>query len=279
MAATIRLITALVLLAFAGKVPAAEVYRNELGMRFLELPSGRFTMGTQDLTAALFERPDGDRSAIADEAPAHTVVLSRPFFLGETEVTQGQWHRVMGTRPGPSAYWDREGWRELPVVSVSWHMARQFAEQLSSRDPKADYRLPTEAEWEYAARAGSRGLRPFPKKALDGHAWYIRNSMDVPQPVATRRANAWGLYDMLGNAWEWVADWYAPDYYERAPRRDPAGPSSGERKVRRGGSYHCPSHLVRPGYRGTDDPGSRYSVLGLRLVAEPEGVTPPAAPE
>jgi formylglycine-generating enzyme required for sulfatase activity len=238
-------------------------------MAFVRVPAGSFLMGTRDIDGAAMERPDGEAGPIRDETPAHRVRITRPFDLGRTEVTQGQWLEVMGTRPGPESHWFREDWRTLPAVAISWNMAQRFARELGRLDPEHRYRLPTEAEWEYAARAGSEGLRPFPVEELERHAWLIDNSGDEPQPVGTRAANGFGVHDMLGNAWEWTADWYDPRTYAEASRVDPRGPDSGIARVRRGGSYHCPAHLVRPGYRAADDPGKRYSVLGFRLVREP----------
>ncbi len=242
---------------------------NDLGMRFVPIPAGEFSMGTADPAAARMEIPDPKPDDVLDETPAHRVRISRPFYLGETEVTQEVWYRVMGNQPGPEAYWARPDWRRLPVAAASWLMAERFVAELNARDPDYRYRLPTEAEWEYAARAGSAGLRPMPAEELPEHAWFIANSGDEPQPVATRRPNAFGLYDLLGNVWEWVDDWYAGDTYSAGMRTDPRGPAGGRAKVRRGGSYHCPIHLVRPGYRAANPPDTRYTVLGFRLVAEP----------
>ena len=251
---------------------ATEVYPptlvNDLGMIFVMIPAGEFVMGTHDLDEALFERPEADSSRIADEAPAHRVAFKKTFYLGRTEVTQQQWLKVMGTKPGPDSHWQRSDWRELPLVSISWDRAQEYVRRLNERNDKFRYRLPTEAEWEYAARAGSHGLRPFPVEQLKDHAWYIENSDDIPQPVATRRPNAWGLYDMLGNAWEWVGDWYGPDTYTRGATVNPKGPPTGRLRVRRGGSYHCQPHLVRSAYRAADKPDQTYSVLGFRLLVE-----------
>ena len=242
---------------------------NEQDMTFVAVPAGEFIMGTHGLEAAAMERPDGKLSQIRDETPPHRVSLPEPFLLGRTEVTQDQWLKVMGTRPGPEAHWQREDWRTLPVVSVTWQDVQHFIKALDERTPGITYRLPTEAEWEYAARAGTEGLRPMPVDKLPDYAWYIENSGDEVQPVATRKANTWDLHDMLGNVWEWTADWYAPDYYANAPDINPQGPAAGNKKLRRGGSYHCPMHLVRPGYRSADTPTQAYSVVGFRLVAKP----------
>jgi formylglycine-generating enzyme required for sulfatase activity len=175
----------------------------------------------------------------------------------------------MQNRPGGVDFWTRENWETLPMATASWYMAQRFVEEINRLDRDYRYRLPTEAEWEYAARAGSQGLRPVAESELDHFAWFINNSGDEPHPVATREANAYGLYDMLGNVWEWVADWYAPDSYARLPATDPRGPGEGFAKVRRGGSYHCPIHLIRPGYRAANCPETAYSVQGFRLVAAP----------
>jgi formylglycine-generating enzyme required for sulfatase activity len=254
-------------------VPAVQadpdVFRNPIGMTFVEIPAGSFIMGTEEPDEPASERPDGNRDAVRDESPAHRVEFPAAFYLGTTEVTQGQWLEIMGTQPGPQEYWAGADWRHLPVVSVSWHDAGRFIQHLQARDPTAQYRLPTEAQWEYAARAGTRGLRPVSPQQLPEHAWYIANSGDVPHPVGTRRANPWGLYDMLGNAWEWTRDWYAPDHYAQSASVNPQGPDSGRKRVRRGGSYHCPLHLVRPGYRAADRPDTTYSVTGFRLIAIP----------
>jgi sulfatase modifying factor 1 len=247
------------------------LYRNPVGMTFVEIPAGYFIMGTANLDEATIERPDGEEAEIRDETPAHRVEFPKPFYLGATEVTQGQWLEIMDTKPGPEAQWTGADWQHLPVVSVSWHDVDHFAQRLHERDPGAHYRLPTEAEWEYAARAGTRDLRPVSMLELPEHAWYIANSGDLLHPVATRSPNPWGLYDMLGNVWEWTQDRYAPDQYTHASTVNPQGPDKGNKRVRRGGSYHCPQHMVRPGYRSADDPETRYTVVGFRLIALPTG--------
>ncbi len=249
-------------LVWAGAATAAP------SIEFVSVPAGEFVMGTQDIGEIAFELPDGDTRVVEDETPARRVKISRPFELSRTEITQGQWFDLMQSRPGPEALWQRPDWRVLPVVSVSWHDAGRFIARLNQHARTTRYRLPTEAEWEYAARAGSTGPRPFPAAALGDHAWTLGNSGDAPQPVATRQPNAWGLYDMLGNAWEWVGDRYAADAYRELPAADPDNQQQGDKRVRRGGSYHCAPHLVRPAYRAADAPGTRYSVLGFRVLRE-----------
>jgi formylglycine-generating enzyme required for sulfatase activity len=256
---------------FPLQVQAAATIVNDVGMAFREIPAGEFTMGSTALDEIIIEQPDGKAAMVRDETPAHRVVFKQPFYLGITEVTQGQWQAVMGKdkQRGPDSHWSRKDWQQLPVVGVTWHDTQDFIERLNDSDAKYRYRLPTEAEWEYAARAGHSGMRPWPVEELPEFAWYIENSGDVIQPVATRKANAWGLHDLYGNVWEWTGDWYAPDYYANTPTVSPRGPGEGTKKVRRGGSFHCQVHLVRPGYRAADTPDTRYSVIGFRVVAEP----------
>jgi formylglycine-generating enzyme len=252
---------------------AETIETNDIGMTFVTIPAGHFLMGITEAERQTvideMEKPDFD--AFKDEQPQHKVIISKDFLLGETEVTQGQWLKVMENKPGPKEYWQQDDWETLPVVSVSWNMAKRFTEELSKMDPDYNYRLPTEAEWEYAARGGSNALRPMPIAQLVDYAWHFQNSDDVPHPVASLNANAFGVHDMLGNAWEWVADWYAPDTYIKATRTDPAGPKTGQSRLRRGGSYHCPLFQTRPGYRSANTPDTAYSVIGFRVVAEPGG--------
>lgn len=261
----------LCLLALSLSLPAraAETIENFLGMRFVKIPAGEFIMGTEDLVPAIMEIPEPKENALVEETPAHTVVISKSFYIGQTEVTQQQWLTVMENKPGPEAVWRRDDWQSLPVASVNWFMAQRFVEELSKMDSRYSYRLPTEAEWEYVAKDGVNDLRPVDLDALEDHAWYIMNSGDLPQPVATRMPNGFGVYDMMGNVWEWVSDWYAPDTYTQAGRTDPMGPDQGTSRVRRGGSYHCPLHLTRPGYRSANSPATRFDVLGFRVIAEP----------
>jgi len=239
-----------------------------LTLKFVTIPAGEFVMGTPNLDVAIADLPDPKAAMIKDETPAHTVVFEKSFRLSQTEVTQRVWLDVMATKPGPAHLWKSDNWEQLPVVSVSWPDANAFIDKLNKQSTAVQYRLPTEAEWEYAARAGSTALRPFSRLEMDEFAWYINSSNDELQAVAQLQANAWQLYDMYGNAWEWVADWYSPTAYADSEKINPQGPRQGTKKVRRGGSYHCPPHLIRPGYRAADTPDKAYSVLGFRLVAE-----------
>ena len=262
----------LLLFSSSGYSANPELLTNPFGMKFITIPAGTFYMGTsdQDRQTALKETKDAKTNDYLDEQPKHEVIFNKSFLLGQTEVTQSQWLKIMENRPGPEEYWSRSDWQNLPVVSVSWNMAKRFTEELSKMDSDYTYRLPTEAEWEYASGAGKSGLRPMPKDKLKNYAWFIENSGDEPHTVATRQANVFGLYDMFGNAWEWVADWYAPNSYgDGSSRNNPIGPEKGHARIRRGGSYHCPAFQTRPGFRAANTPDTRYSVISFRVVAIP----------
>ena len=258
-------LVAILMFVCLSNAHAAESRNNTLGMEFIWIVPGEFFMGsTQDeLDKVLFEMNTADMTQLADEAPRHKVRISKGFLIGRTEITQEQWLQVMKTKPGPADHWSRRDWKTVPVVSTSVNMAQQFAAKLSKMDKQYRYRLPTEAEWEYAARGGSSETRP---EKLDEYAWSYKNSNDVPQPVATRKANGFGLYDMLGNAWEWVSDYHGE--YPKVAQTDPTGPSKGKRAIRRGGSYHCPLYQMRPAFRSYDSTrDAKYTVTGFRLIA------------
>jgi formylglycine-generating enzyme required for sulfatase activity len=208
---------------------------------FVRISAGEFSMGSTN----------GD----SDEQPVHRVRISREFEMGKYEVTQAQWEAVMGNNPsnfkGP----------DLPVETVSWDDVQEFISKLNQSDNKYQYRLPTEAEWEYAARAGSTGDYAGD---LDAMAWYSNNSGNTTHPVGQKQANAWGLHDMHGNVWEWCQDWYGP--YAEGVVTDPQGPSSGSYRVARGGGWPSPAQRCRSAYRGNAAPGARRNLLGSRLV-------------
>jgi len=253
---------------FAGDITAFEILENKWAMKFVKIPAGKFNMGLNDFESALMEVPEAKPGELKDELPEHLVKLSQDFYIGQTEITQQQWFLIMQNKPGPEKFWKQSEWRSLPVVSVNWFMVERFVEEINKLDKQYHYRLPTEAEWEYVAKAGSSDLRPVPIESLEDYAWFINNSGDVQHVVASRKPNAFGVYDMLGNVWEWVDDWYAPDTYSKNTRSNPVGPKKGFSKVRRGGSFHCPVHLLRPGYRAANKPGVAYEVTGFRLIAE-----------
>ncbi|MEE2685838.1 MAG: SUMF1/EgtB/PvdO family nonheme iron enzyme, partial [Planctomycetota bacterium] len=201
---------------------------NSIGMQLVEIISqGSRMMGTNE--------PDGE--AFRDEKPSHSVNLLRRFKAGMHEVTQAQFAEIMGENPSTFTG------DKLPVNNVSWHQAVEFCQKLSLRkeefDAKRAYRLPTEAEWEYMARWGTKTVYHFGDDPanLDAHAWYNANSNKATQPVGQKNPNPLGLHDMLGNVSEWCSDWYSSDYYVVSSSEMPLGPSEGKVKVLRGGSW------------------------------------------
>ncbi len=262
-----KFVAHIILIFFLSGFTITQAKTNQWGIEFVEVPAGNFQMGLKDAWEVVDEMDEPDPEKFNDELPLHTVEITKPFLLGKTEITQAQWLAIMNTKPGPEKNWKAHNWETLPVTGISWDRAMLFISQINKLDDEFEYRLPTEAEWEYAARAGSSDLRPVPLEKLNEHAWYIDNSNDHLHPVATKKPNAWGLHDMLGNLWEWTSDWYSRSTYNNGNRINPIGPSKGRSKVRRGGSFHCPLYQVRPGYRAANQTDVIYSVLGIRIVA------------
>jgi formylglycine-generating enzyme required for sulfatase activity len=211
------------------------------GLTYVWIPPGSFIMGCS---------PD-DSECVEDEKPAHQVTITRGFWLGQTPVTQQAYQRVIGQNP--SSF---KG-ANLPVETVDWNEAEAYCTAIGGR-------LPTEAEWEYSARAGSTGAR---YGNLGEIAWYSENSGSQTHEVGHKQANAFGLYDMLGNVWQWVADWYG--HYPSGGQSDPSGSASGEYRAQRGSSWGGGSGGVRVSYRSSViGPGSRSSDLGFRCVGK-----------
>jgi formylglycine-generating enzyme required for sulfatase activity len=194
------------------------------------------------------------------------VTISKPFYLGKYEVTQEQWEAVMGNNPS-----EFEG-RSNPVEQVSWNGAQVFIRRLNQREGHNRYRLPTEAEWEYAARAGTTSIYAFGDDTdiLGQYAWFDDNSGGKTHPVGQKRSNGWGLYDMHGNVWEWVHDWYSDEYSSGRPSSDPRGPTSGTRRVVRGGSWNSWARSCRSAGRASGTPGYCGVSVGFRLAFSPE---------
>lgn len=300
---------------------------NTLGMGFVKIPAGEFLMGSEESPESLArdypQLPRERFELLKDEGPVHRVRITRAFWMGRHEVTVGQFRRFVeasGYVPeseadGTGGYgWradydpsttrrgdafegrdKRYSWRnpgfpqgeDHPVVNVTWNDAQAMAAWLTKTEGRR-YRLPTEAEWEYAARAGTRSryhsgddpatllkaanvfdadsARHWPHwqamalKGSDGYAFTA--------PVGHFAPNAWGLFDMHGNAWEWVSDWHDDDYYKHSPVDDPQGPADGSVKVRRGGSWHTWAFYARSSYRNWNAPDTRYTLVGMRLVRE-----------
>lgn len=226
---------------------------NSIGMKLQFLAPGAFTMGSNE--------SDKDRKPGEVQ---REMTLSREFYMGVYEVTQAEYETVMGINPskikGP----------KLPVDHVSWHDAVSFCEKLSAMESGMRYRLPTEAEWEYACRAGTTtrfywGEDPD-LAGIGEYAFYKENSGGKTNDVGQKKPNPWGLHDMNGNVWEWCQDWMGP--YNAAETRDPKGPSTGEGKVCRGGCWAYDASRCRSAERNEAPPDSVHVNLGIRVVAE-----------
>lgn len=240
------------------------VRRNSIGMEFSFIPAGQFIMGS----------PETEKDRSSDEGPRRAVTIAKGFWMGRYEVTQGQYEAVMGTNP--SGF--KDCGPDCPVETVSWNDAKEFIRRLNLRNDGYIYSLPTEAEWEYAARAGTTTAFAFGDSLSSSQANFNGNYPYGNAPkgpylgktvkVGSYRPNAWGLYDMHGNVWEWVEDWYT-DSYTGLPTDGSANLTVGKREYRvlRGGSWVYGGVNVRSAYRLTYNPTERINNLGFRLVA------------
>ncbi len=229
-----------------------ETTTNSIGMTFVLIPAGSFRMGGDK---ALEQAED-------HENPCHRVTIKQAFWIGQYAVTQVQWSEVMHTAPG-----EFKG-DQRPVEGVSWHDARAFIHKLNALEEISNYCLPTEAQWEYAARANSQGPYYFSSEdgGLSQCAWHRKNSGGETQPVGQLKPNAWGLYDMLGNVHEWCQDWFDRNYYTQSPGNDPSGPAAGLAKALRGGDWGSAKWYCRCASRSLSSPDRRSNRLGFRLV-------------
>jgi formylglycine-generating enzyme required for sulfatase activity len=276
-------------------VEPAKVFTNSLGIKFQYIPAGEFMMGLSV----------GDTNGWDDEKPLHRVEISHPFYMGRYPVTQEEWTKVMGDKP---FYFPNAG-KSSPATSISWNRVQEFLiklNEMESRDGskgKPKYRLPTEAEWEYSARAETTTELYVGKlekngywesKPLDRIGWFAGNAIATyeggretdeiaknkgseyykdaphkkigPQPVGKKEPNPWGLYDTIGNVLEWCEDWFAEDYYGKSEIIDPKGPTSGEKKVVRGGSWSGSARFCRVSYRNFSAPDDLSNLIGFRLL-------------
>ena len=247
--------------AVAAAPPVYET--NSFAMEFVKIASGQFLMG-----CSLGAKP---AECLDQERPRHRVQISKSFEAQKTEVTQKQWMAVMGSNPSV-----HHGDTDLPVENVTFDQVQDFIAKLNARNDGYLYRLPTEAEWEYVARAGTSDQYAG---ALNDGAWYARNEGggdvekipamsggEITHPVATKSANMWGVYDMRGNVQEWVQDYYDPSYYYDSPMADPRGPAKGETRVVRGGSYHVRDWLTRVSLRANFPEGYQFGDVGFRVI-------------
>jgi formylglycine-generating enzyme required for sulfatase activity len=244
-----------------GEQPAKSI-TNTIGMTFNLIPAGTFMMGS----------PEGEEGR-RDNETQHKVTISKAFYMQTTEITQGQWKEVMGTEPWKGKQYVKEG-PNYAATFVSWDDAVAFCRQLSAKEGKA-YRLPTEAEWEYACRAVTETRWSFgdDEMALGDYAWYRENAFDFgagyAHQVGLKKPNAFGLYDMHGNVFEWCHDYWKDDAYKQSPEQDPTGPTLGSSHVLRGGSwYGLYTRGTRSAYRGRRDAGHRNVNYGFRLLKD-----------
>ena len=313
--------------AIAPHQKSPAVIENSLAMKMVLVPAGEFLMGSDESPESLQrdfpQYPKSRLEDLNDEKPVHLVKISKPFFMGQYEVTVDQFRKFLdesGYIPesiadktggygynadydpalsvkgdafegrNPKYLWSNPGFKQLgnePVLNVTWNDAVALTQWLSHREGKT-YRLPTEAEWEYACRAGTRS-RYFngdnPEALVDSanifdadsaknwQRWNIyalkkHDGFAFTAPVGSFKPNAFGIYDMSGNAWEWVSDWYDEQYYAHSPSIDPQGPKEGNVKVRRGGSWHTWALYARSTYRNWNSRDTRYALVGMRLVLE-----------
>ena len=220
-----------------------------VNMEFLSVPAGCFQMG------------DRMGNGNDDERPVHKVCVDR-FYIGTYEVTQGQYEAIMAANPSRFI-----GGAQFPVDQVSWNDAQEFITRLNEKTGR-NYRLPTEAEWEYAARSGGKNEQFAGSNEPDGVAWYWHYHDDLysSKEVGSKMANGLGIHDMSGNVWEWCSDWYARDYYQTSSTENPAGPSSGSTRVARGGGWNNHPWHMRVTFRAHSPPDRRIINVGFRLA-------------
>jgi formylglycine-generating enzyme len=248
--------------AWASHLGVPVEIENSIGMKLVLIPPGEFMMGA----------PETEATAREDEKPQHRVRITRPFYLGVTEVTQGQWQAVIDRQPWEGKKAFRVG-SEYAVSWISWADTSEFCRSLNTIE--ADfYRLPTEAEWEFACRAGTETRYCFgdDSSRLTEYAWFKENAEHAgegyPHQVGLKRANAWNLFDMHGNVWEWCQDYYGADYYQDSPLEDPTGPTSGRRRVCRGGCWCAPSNGSCTSAHRTFWQGFLRDVNGFRVAMD-----------
>ncbi len=252
----------------------AKEIKNTLGMKLILIREGAFLMGSA-------ETEEGRELLDKGNEFQHKVKITKPFYLGKYEVTKAEFgafvkatgYKTEAEKDGAQFTWRYPNLKQTdrhPVVYVSWNDAVAFCTWLSEKETKdgRTYRLPTEAEWEYACRAGTttRFHSGDDEASLKQVAQYWRNGPLATRPVGELQGNAWGLHDLHGNVWEWCQDWYAKDYYKHSPREDPQGPATGETRVFRGGFWGSGPLGCRAALRLHNTPSFRFHTLGFRVV-------------
>jgi formylglycine-generating enzyme required for sulfatase activity len=260
-----KAMTALTNKVFLEKAPRE--FTNSIGMKLVLIPAGEFMMGS----------PETEKDRSPYESPQHKIKITKPFYMGTTEVTQAQWKALMGNNPS-GFHGD-----DLPVENVTWNDCQEFLEKLSAKEWKT-YRLPSEAEWEYGCRAGT--TTPFntgeaistDQANYDGNYTYGNGekgeNRQKTTPAGSFKPNAWGVYDMHGNLWEWCQDWYEEDYYKSSPSVDPTGPAQGADRVLRGGGWISSPMGCRSAYRERRVQNYHHRFIGFRVVLMSGPMTP-----
>ncbi len=264
------MVVPVVILLSTGTKAQEVQYQNYLGMDFIYVQPGTFLMGS----------PSSSQDARTNEIPQHKVTISKPFYMAKYEVTQAQWEAVMGINPydlpRSNPFYRIPGMKERIThpnhpATISWEDAQKFVQKLNEKEHTAKYRLPTEAEWEYVARAGTSSTYFFGEHSeeLSEYAWYGEDfSIGGSHAIGMKKPNPWGFYDIYGNVWEWVQDYYSDDYYQHSPEFDPKGPDTGDGHVVRGGSWHVTASGWNSTIRKEYDTDYRGISIGFRLVRD-----------
>lgn len=244
-------------------------YTNSIGIEFIAIPAGDFDMGCSS----------EDSSCDEDEKPDHQVEITKSFLLSKTEITNYQFEKFIQStdyKTDAEKKQSTDTWKDCfgikpkpkyPVICVSWNDAKAFTRWLCEQE-KRTYRLPTEAEWEYSARAGLFTKYYWGPDFDEQYVWYNKNSSNSINIVATKEANHWGLYDILGNVWEWCEDGYDKDFYKKKIKKDPQNKSLGKGRVLRGGSWFDPDIMLRVSTRSFAPPEMRENNIGFRILLE-----------
>ena len=257
-AMVLGLVGALTVMAQEVKPESVEVIDlgKDVKLEMVLIPAGKFKMGSNKIPIDPFSNIEVKQPA-KNELPQHGVTLTKPFYMSKYEVTQEQWFEIMGENPS------REKGRKLPVTDVSWEDCQEFIKKLNAKTD-GGYRLPTEAEWEYACRAGTTTAYLFGEEITPKDANYDFSAIGQPVAIGSYQPNAFGLYDMHGNVWEWCEDWYGD--YPAGAVIDPKGPANGDVRVLRGGSFFLDESFARSSFRAGGPPKCRLKFIGLRLA-------------
>jgi formylglycine-generating enzyme required for sulfatase activity len=262
-------------LGIAGPAPEPFTVKEFAGIKFVWIPGGKFTMGTLGPVRERLEAEGVWSRFLECELPAREVWITKGFWVGRFEITQEQWRSVLGDKPNsdPSTF---KG-KQRPVENVSWEDIQLFLEELN-QSRGGGFRLPTESEWEYISRAGSRsefgigeGGVPIELRDLEKYAWFKKNADGESRTVGSLKPNAWGIYDLHGNVWEWCADFYDAKAYYWSDPYDPVNHQTSPERVMRGGSWYLSAMNLRSGQRSGNWSDFRSPYVGFRLVRQLDG--------